>query len=68
MIPEQQEQEPQDLKPGQLWKPGLYFSEREIHLIRNVQCYARSNPSGLPGHNLMMIIDRLVAYIKLREM
>lgn len=41
------------------------FTEREQRLIANCQLYAANNPSGLPGHNLMIIIDKLSKMLKL---
>ena len=34
------------------------FSDREVGLIENARQYATGNPSGLPAHNLMIIIDK----------
>lgn len=39
-----------------IWKD--VFNERELRLISNCQNYAMDDPAGLPGHNLMMIIDK----------
>ncbi len=36
-----------------------YFSERERNLIANCITYADNKPAGLPGHNLMVIIEKL---------
>lgn len=36
------------------------FDPRQMRLIDNCQRYAKDNPGGLPGHNLMIIIDRFV--------
>lgn len=42
-----------------LYELGEVFTEREIGLIGNCKSYANGDkPSGLPGHNLMLIIDR----------
>lgn len=38
---------------------GVWFEQREVRLIRNCQVYAASDPAGLPGHNLMLIVDKL---------
>lgn len=35
------------------------FTERELRLIANCIFYAHSDPAGLPGHNLMLIIEKL---------
>lgn len=38
-----------------------HFDEREAALIKNAVDYAKSdNPAGLPGHNLMLIISKLI--------
>lgn len=37
----------------------LYLSERELRLIENCKNYAASDPAGLPGHNLALIIAKL---------
>ena len=42
------------------------FTERDAGLINNCQQYAHANPSGLPGHNLMMIISKLCDLYDLR--
>jgi len=34
------------------------FDEREEKLINNCITYAKNNPAGLPGHNLMLIIAK----------
>lgn len=36
-----------------------YFSERERNLISNCIIYTDNEPAGLPGHNLMVIIEKL---------
>ena len=35
------------------------FTDRELGIIRNALIYAQNEPAGLPGHNLMVIIDKL---------
>lgn len=35
------------------------FGKREQGLISNCVTYAMSNPAGLPGHNLMIIIAKM---------
>ncbi len=35
------------------------FTERDLRLIENCKSYAGSDPAGLPGHNLLLIIDKL---------
>jgi len=42
-----------------LWTPGVIFTKRELALIANCQAYACDVPAGLPGHALMIIIDKL---------
>lgn len=39
------------------WLEGV-FTERQKRLIVNSQLYALNDPAGLPGHNLMLIIDK----------
>ena len=39
-----------------------YFSQRELRLIRNCMEYAGEDPAGLPGHNLMMLISKIICY------
>ena len=34
------------------------FTDREYRLIVNCQVYACNDPAGLPGHNLMVIIQK----------
>lgn len=36
------------------------FNEREARLINNCQKYAHNDPAGLPGHNLMIIVSKLL--------
>lgn len=36
------------------------FDKRELRLIKNCCDYAKGDPAGLPGHNLMIIISKLV--------
>ena len=43
---------------GRVWEPGVIFTERELRLIDNCRKYAIDDPAGLPGHNLMLIIDK----------
>lgn len=35
------------------------FDEREKRLIYNCVDYARRDPAGLPGHNLMLIVEKM---------
>ncbi len=37
----------------------LIFTERELRLVENCKDYAASDPAGLPGHNLLLIINKL---------
>jgi len=39
------------------------FDDRQLRLIDNCQVYAKGNPAGLPGHNLMIIISELTDLI-----
>ncbi len=39
------------------------FSERDQRLIKNSLIYAKSDPAGLPGHGLMLIISKLITAI-----
>lgn len=39
-----------------------FFTKRELRLISNCREYAFDDPAGLPGHNLMMLVDKLVRY------
>ena len=36
-----------------------HFDDRQRRLIANCRLYATSDPAGVPGHNLMMIIARM---------
>ena len=38
------------------------FTPRELRLITNCIQYAAGDPAGLPGHNLMIIVDKLVGF------
>lgn len=38
----------------------LNYSQRELRLILNCMNYATSDPAGLPGHNLMLIVDKAI--------
>lgn len=47
------------------WQRNLenpIFTERELGLIANCKAYAARSPSGLPGHNLMLIIAKFANY------
>lgn len=36
-----------------------YFDEREWRLVGNCRVYAKNDPAGLPGHNLMLIVAKM---------
>lgn len=40
--------------------PMGVFSDREIGLIQNCRNYALGNPFGLPGHNILIVVSKLV--------
>ncbi len=41
-----------------------HFTERERNLISNCVVYASNDPAGLPGHNLMIIIEKLLIIVE----
>lgn len=41
------------------WRNEVCQDERGINLLNNVLEYAYGNPSGLPGHNLMVMIGKM---------
>lgn len=41
---------------------SAYFTKRELRLISNCCEYAEGDPAGLPGHNLMMLVAKLIHY------
>lgn len=43
--------------------PVLSISEREFRLIGNCIMYASSDPAGLPGHNLMLLVAKLAEHV-----
>lgn len=43
---------------------AIVFSEREERLIKNAIRYAREDPAGLPGHNLMVIIEKMATALE----
>lgn len=43
------------------------FSLRELKLIQNCISYTENDPHGLPGHNIMIIVDKLVKAFGLRS-
>ena len=36
------------------------FDARQLRLIQNCRDYAEGDPAGLPGHQLMLIVAKLV--------
>lgn len=48
------------------WHDG--FDERQLRLIENCLNYALNDPAGLPGHQLMLIIAKLVSKLIDAEM
>lgn len=36
-----------------------HFDLREFRLIQNCQEYAKGDPAGLPGHQLMLIVAKM---------
>ncbi len=38
------------------------FTPREVDLIYNCEMYAENDPAGLPGHNIMLIVAKLMTY------
>ena len=43
------------------------FDDRQRGLIFNCRMYAESKPSGLPGHQLMLIIAQMAAMLDRME-
>jgi hypothetical protein len=41
---------------------SAYFTKRELRLIANCCEYAEGDPAGLPGHNLMMLVAKIIQY------
>lgn len=37
-----------------------HFDERERRLINNCVDYSMNDPAGLPGHNIMIIVAKMV--------
>lgn len=37
-----------------------HFDDRERRLINNCVDYATSDPAGLPGHNILIIVAKMV--------
>lgn len=46
------------------WHKVDTFSDRQLRLIHNCTTYASNDPAGMPGHNLGIIISKLVTVIK----
>lgn len=46
---------------GSHWSAA--FDDRQWRLIANCRVYTASDPAGLPGHNLMIIIERMAAML-----
>lgn len=44
------------------------FDERELRLMTNCKEYADSDPAGLPGHKLMLIVAQLVDILNDKEL
>lgn len=44
-----------------------HFSNRELGLIYNSRLYANNEPSGMPGHNLAIIINKLAVLLEDNE-
>jgi hypothetical protein len=38
----------------------IEFTERDLRIMENCKDYYDGDPAGLPGHNLMMIIGKLM--------
>jgi hypothetical protein len=49
-----------------LWRDAQsLFDERDLRMIENCKTYAKSDPAGLPGHNLIIIVAKLAELMKL---
>ena len=35
------------------------FDERQLRLVANCRNYAKNDPAGVPGHNLMILIAKM---------
>jgi len=44
-----------------------HFDLREFRLIQNCQEYAQGDPAGLPGHQLMLIVAKLIDLLSARS-
>jgi hypothetical protein len=40
------------------------FDERELRLIKNCINYTNNDPAGLPGHNLLVIVAKLMKMLE----
>lgn len=45
--------------PDPRYRWGAFLDDRERRLVQNCLDYAARDPAGLPGHNLILIIDKL---------
>ena len=52
-----------DYKSEKLPSDRLVVTEREFNLIGNCIMYASSDPAGLPGHNLMILVAKLAEHL-----
>ncbi len=41
----------------------MQLEERERGLLANCETYAGGNPAGLPGHNLMLLVDKMAGLL-----
>lgn len=53
--------------PAQIQPVEISFTDREMRLIINSLDYATGDPAGLPGHNLMVIIAKMAAALKISK-
>ena len=37
----------------------VFFNERDTRLIKNCRNYSENDPAGLPGHQVLLIVERL---------
>lgn len=49
------------------YRKKIEFTEREMALIENCKVYMDNNPSGMPGHNLAIIVAKLAKQTALQE-
>lgn len=43
------------------------LSERELRLVRNCMRYAKDDPAGMPGHNLAVIVSKMMEIMQIDE-